>query len=152
MALDTTTLLNAVVSHALSSGLFERVNQHEPKSAPGSGVSAAVWVQDIAPVARDSGLAATSGRVELTLRIYTSMLSEPADAIDPNIVGAVDVLMTAYSGDFELGGNIKHVDLLGAHGRALSARAGYLNQDNKLYRIMDLTLPLIINDIWSQSP
>lgn len=152
MALDISTLLDQVVSHALSSGLFEAVNAHEPKSAPGSGVSAAVWVQAVDPITGGSGLASTSGRVELTLRIYTNMLAEPADAIDPAVVSAVDYLMSAYSGDFELGGNVKNIDLLGQFGRPLSARAGYLNQDSTLYRVMDITLPLIVNDLWSQSP
>jgi len=32
----------------------------------------------------------------------------------------------------------------------LSALAGYLNQDGKLYRVMTVTLPIIINDIWAQ--
>jgi hypothetical protein len=150
--MDITAILNGVVSHALASGLFETVNQHEPKSAPGNGLTAAVWAQEIAPVATGSGLAATSGRVEFWLRIYTNMLSEPQDAIDPNVLTAVDTLMTAYSADFTLGDQVKDIDLLGEHGTPLSAKAGYLNQDGKLYRVMDIVLPLIINDIWAQSP
>jgi hypothetical protein len=36
MALDTVAILDRVVSHALAAGYFERVNQHEPKTAPGT--------------------------------------------------------------------------------------------------------------------
>jgi len=152
VTLDAQGILDAVQSHALASGLFETVNGHEPKSAPGNGLTAAVWVETISPVRGRSGLAATSGRLELTLRVYQNFISEPQDAIDPAVLGAVDVLIAAYSGDFELGGLVSNVDLLGANGAPLSAKAGYINQDSTLYRVMDITLPLIVNDIWSQSP
>jgi hypothetical protein len=150
--MDVSAILNAAQSHALASGLFEAVNGHEPKSAPQNGLTAALWADAIGPDPTASGLAATSGLVVLKVRLYTSMLSEPQDAIDPAMLGAVDVLMTAYSGDFELGGLVRNVDLLGATGTSLSARAGYLNQDGKLFRVMDITLPLIVNDLWGQAP
>lgn len=147
--MDITGILDRVVSHAMATGLFERVNQHEPKSAPGNGLSCAVWVDSIAP-ARSSGLSATSGRLAIQVRIYTSMLSEPPDAIDPALVSAVDALMTAYSGNFGLGGTVRCVDLLGMAGEPLSAKAGYLSQDNKIFRVMTILVPLIVNDLWNQ--
>lgn len=150
MALDINSILNGVVSHAMASGYFERVNQHEPKNAPGNGLTCAIWVQEIGPVPFASGLSATSGRLLFQVRIYSNMLQEPQDAIDPNVVLAVDALLTAYSGDFELGGNVRNVDLLGQSGVPMSVRAGYLNQDGKLFRIMDIILPVIVNDVWDQ--
>lgn len=147
--MDSLAILNVIQSHALASGLFERVNGHEPDSAPGSGLTAAVWAQNIAPV-RSSGLAATSGRLTFFVRLYSNVQQEPADAIDPALLAAVDTLLAAYSGDFELGGNVREVDLLGETGTALSAQAGYLEMDGATYRIMDITLPLIINDLWQQ--
>lgn len=152
MSLNVTGILDALVSHAMASGLFERVNGHEPASAPGHGLTAAAWADSIAPVPAASGLAATSARVVFNVRIYTSMLAEPADAIDPNMLAAVDQLMTAYSGDFELGGAVRNVDLLGQTGTPLSAQAGYLQQDGTLYRVMTLVLPVLVNDVWEQVP
>jgi hypothetical protein len=151
VSLDVSSLLDAVQSHALASGVFDRVTGHEPKSAPGSGVTAAVWAQSIGPVP-SSGLASTSVRVEFMVRIYQSMLSEPQDAIDPAVLTAVDVLMAAYTGDFTLGGLVRQVDLLGNSGQGLSAQAGYLTQDQRTYRVVDVTLPIIVNDLWQQSP
>jgi hypothetical protein len=43
------------------------------------------------------------------------------------------------------------VDLLGSAGAPLSAQAGYLNQDGRLFRVMTLTLPIIVNDVWDQA-
>jgi hypothetical protein len=147
---DTAGILDQIVSHALSSGWFERVNQHEPKSAPGNGLSCAVWLESIGPPRSGSGLSSTSGRLVFSVRLYTSMLADPADAIDPLLMSACDALLTAYSGDFELGATVRAIDLLGMSGDPLSARAGYLAQDNKLFRVLTITLPLIVNDLWAQ--
>lgn len=152
MSLDVTGILNAVESHAMAAGLFESVNGHEPKSPLPSGLHCAVWVQSISPVPAGSGLAATTGRVELTVRVYQPMLLDPQDAIDPLVLGAVDLLMGVYSADFELGGQVRNVDLLGQAGPPLSAQAGYLTVGNTLHRVMSITLPLIVNDLWTQAP
>lgn len=151
MSLSVTSIFDAMVSHALGLGVFDSVEEHEPKSAPGNDVHAAFWVQSVEPI-RSSGLNATSGRVEVSVRIYMNMLQEPQDDIDRELLQAADALLGAYSGDFELGGLVRSVDLLGAYGTPLSARGGYIRQDNKLYRVMVLTVPLIVNDIWTQSP
>lgn len=144
-------VFDEVESHCLRSGLFERVNTHEPKASPGNGLSAAVWVQRIGPLAAASGLASTTGRLELRIRIFSNMLQEPQDAIDPNILLTVDTLLEQFSGDFRLGGRVRNVDLLGAHGEGLSAQAGYVKVQSSNYRVMDIVLPLIINDIWAQA-
>lgn len=152
MTIAIESILDQVVSHAMTTGLFERVNTHEPKNAPGSGLSAAIWVDSIGPVPQGSGLMSTTGRVALHIRLFANMLQEPQDAIDPNMIKAVDVLMGRYSGDFELGSSVRNVDLLGQAGAPLSAQAGYINQDGKLYRVMTILLPVIVNDLWDQVP
>lgn len=150
MTLNTQAIVDAAQSHAMASGWFERVNGHEPKNAPGSGLSAAVWVQELRPSLRRSGLNRTSAVLTLNVRVYTSMLSEPQDAIDPTVMNAVDALMAAYSGDFNLGDADRTVDLLGSEGVPLSALAGYDQIDGKVYRIVTITLPVIVNDSWEQ--
>jgi len=149
--MDVPTILDKVVSHAMATGLFDRVNTYEPKSAPGSGLTAAIWVERIAPQPGGSGLASTTGRLELSVRLYTNMLQDPQEAIDPNLLSATDTLFTAYSGDFSLDGAVRNVDLLGMNGIGLSARAGYIRQDSALFRVMDISLPLVINDLWTQA-
>lgn len=150
MALDIRTILNAVESHALASGFFQAVNGHEPKAAPQNGLTAAVWVEQIGPARGGSGLDSTSSRLALFVRLYTPMVSEPEDAIDPDLMTALDALLAAYSGDFELDGLVRQVDLLGTYGDPLSARAGYLTTSGAEYRVMTITLPLIVNDLWEQ--
>lgn len=149
---DAGTVLDAALSHAARLGSFRAFTRHEPKNAPGAGLTYAMWIDSIRPVAARSGLDTTSVRFVINARLYSNMLAEPQDEIDPEIVAAVDELFAAYTGDFTLGGLVSHVDLLGAYGDPLQAQAGYLNQDGKLFRVMTVTLPLIINDAWEQEP
>jgi hypothetical protein len=143
-------LMQALESHALTLGLFDRTNMHEPKNAPGNGLSYSLWVQDIRP-SKTTGLAETDGVVTFNGRIYKPMLAAPQNQIDPDILGAAAALLAEYSGNFTLAGTVLAVDLLGIHGTPLSAQAGYLNQDSKLFRVMVITIPVIIEDVWGQT-
>lgn len=151
MALDIQGILDVICSHALGTGYFESVNQYESKQSPGNGISGAVWVDRVTPV-KTSGLANTSIRMELAFRLYSSTYSEPYDDIDPNLMRALDTLMRAYCGDFEVDGQVRHIDIFGAHGSPLESRSGYMNLDGKEFRVFTIRLPLIIDDLWSQSP
>lgn len=152
--MDVVGIYNAALSHLLASGLFEHVNGHESTSPPANrGLAADMWFRSIGPVPAASGLAATSGRIIFLIRIYASLLQEPKDGIDLQIIEALDVLMDAYSSDFTLGGRVRQVDLLGAHGVPLDADGGYLrpNEENP-YRTATINLPLIVSDLWEQEP
>lgn len=153
MPLNTRPILTAIVDHALVTGLFETVNRHETVSPPGHGLHAEVWRETTEPASRASGLVATSVRLVFTLRIKTSAIAEPRDEIDPMMDDAVDALMNAYTGDFTLGGLVRNVDLLGAHGIPLRSRAGYLppgSAGEAQQRVVDITIPVIKNDVWNQ--
>lgn len=142
-------ILDAVVSDAMASGYFDRVNTHEVKRKP-RGLTAAVWVQGIRPVALASGLASTSAQLVFILRMYSNMLQEPQDAIDPNMLKATSNLMRRYHDDFDFDNSIRNVDLLGQFGTSLEAFAGYVEIDNTMFRIMDIVIPCIVNDVWPQ--
>lgn len=152
MSLDVTSILAALISHAQAIGHLEQVNQHEPKSAPQGLLTGAIWAQETRPIPALSGLASTTAAAVFMVRLYKNMLSEPQDAIDPDVMTAMDALMAAYSGDFTLGGLVMEIDLLGAHGQPLAAKAGYVPQDGRLYRVVDIFVPCVVNDLWSQSP
>lgn len=154
MALNVKDLVDAVVSHAMTLGYFDRVNTHEPKNSPGNGLSCSVWFSEIEAI-RGSGLNSTSVRIALNIRIMTSMIAEPQDSIDPNLAEALSALVQAYHEDLKLdnvpGLDVRQIDVLGAYGNPLRAQAGYIEQDRKIYRLFDITLPIIANDVWDQS-
>lgn len=153
MGINSRDLIERVASHAMSLGYFDRVNQHEPKNGPGRGLTCAVWINRIEGTSARSGLAKTSARVEFNVRVYLNMIQEPQDMIDPDMMEATDALLEAYTGDFTLGGTIAAVDVMGmAQRHPMGAEAGYINIDNKVYRVMTITLPVLVDDAWSQTP
>jgi hypothetical protein len=150
VSVDLGAIVTACASKAAALGFFDRVNTYEPKSAPGYGLTVAVWSDRLDPV-QASGLDQTSARVVLNLRVYARMLQEPQDMIDPNMLAATSAVIGAFSGDFDLGvTGVREVDLLGMYGVPLSAQAGYINQDGTLYRVMTVTVPVVVNDAWGQ--
>src|SRR5688572_17027498 len=117
----------ALQSHAMALGRFDKVNGAEPKGPPGNGLTAAVWVQDFYPARDMHGLATTSMVLVMAFRVYADMLQEPQDMIDPAMMEAVGEFITALSSDFTLDGmtNVTAVDLTGMKGNGLGGRAGY---------------------------
>lgn len=146
-------VFNAVQSDVASRGWFDRVGMHEPKNAPGHGLTAAVWVQDIRPAPSESGLNLTSAVLEFRVRCYTNMTQEPLDLIDPNLVKAVSNLMRRWHDNYDFGLHplVRNVDLRGQEGTPLSARAGYVEQSGTMFRVMTITLPVLCNDVWEVS-
>ena len=82
MSLNSAAVFDAIFSHAAASGYFERVNLHEPKNAPGNGSPPPCGLTASTPSAR-SGLASTSARVTIMLRIYQNMLSSRKTSSTP---------------------------------------------------------------------
>lgn len=145
------TLIDAVASEVGATRLFDAVNGMEPKGAPpDTGLTAAVWVQNLAPMQAQSGLATTSMLFTISVRLYTSMIAEPQDMIDPLLMAAVDTLMAAYTGNFSLGGLIESIDLLGRASEGLRGEAGYVQIDSKMFRVFTITVPMIVNDVYTQ--
>ena len=152
MAINSQDLIDRIASVPMATGYFDRVNQHEPKSKPGRGLTCAVWIDRIEPARGRSGLAQTSARVVFNVRIYTNMLQNPQDAIDPSVMIAADALFEGYSGDFDLGGDNQWIDLLGAtQGHELACQSGYINIDNMTYRCLTFTVPVIVDNAWTQA-
>ncbi len=146
-----TALFAAVESQAAALGQFERVSAHKQLSAPANGLWYSLWLADIQPVAAASGLAATSGRVIFEAWIGSSAVQRPTDGIDPALLTAVSAYIGAVSGGFTLGGTVRDVDLLGEHGPALSAKAGYIEVQGQQQRVMLVTIPVLIDDLWTQA-
>lgn len=156
MTIPMQDIVDALVSHAQLTGYFEKVSTSEPKSPPATGLTCAAWAQALAPHAPSSGLAATSAYLVMQLRLYDNMLRstvDEADRIDPRMLEATDALMASYTGEFTLASLVMAIDLLGMGGESLRAEAGYVQiggPGSGMYRIMTITIPMIISDAWTQ--
>lgn len=147
--LDINTILDRVKSHAQALGVFGSVNTFEPTTPGGNDVDCSIWLDEIIPVTA-SGLSSTSVCVTFTVAIYANMLAEPYEETDGKLIRALDALMTAYNGDFTLDGAIRDVDIFGRYTQGLRVTAEYFKPEGTLFRVLTITLPLIVNDVWEQ--
>ncbi len=148
--MNTLGFFQAIETHLLKLGRFDQVNRHEPKNAPGNKMVAAIIAGPQGP-AIGSGLATSTARVEFTIRIYVNMMAQPLDGTDPDLIAATDLVINSFSGDFTLGASVMAIDLQGMAGAPLGANPGYITQDSVLYRVMDITLPLLVTAAWTQA-
>ncbi len=144
--------MNALVGYGQACGMFSTVLGHEPKSAPAVDREAVTLALFAGPVGHArSGFASTSLRWEIGGRIYLSAFTEPADDIDPAVADATVNYFATLCANYSLGGLIANVDIRGSDGDPLLATPGYIEQDGKVFRSMELRIPLIINDVMPEA-
>jgi hypothetical protein len=154
-AVNAGDLMSQVESMALATGLFSSVAGHEPVNPPQLGLTAGLFLSDIGPAKGLSGLVATAARLVFTLRIILPTSGDdPAqlDSIDPSIATATAIVIGAVSAAFTLGGEVFEADLLGRYGAALAGKAGWARIGEQMIRVMDITIPLILDNVWQQAP
>lgn len=136
-------------------GLFDSVQSFELTGNIGQFVAAVFPHPDaLAPLPGLSGLNTTSTRVTFIVRIYLAVSMQTPDTIDPRALNAAALIMRRFNEGFTFGETVYEVALTGEQGLALSATAGYLKvgspDASALYRIIDITVPILLGDVWNQ--
>jgi hypothetical protein len=144
-AAQATALFTTIQSYAEQLGIFQGVNLHEPWNAPGNRLFCSINLGAVRPVL-SSGLAAVSGQVTLVIRVWSSALQKPLDGIDPEILAATCSLMGAISGGFTLGQTVRDVDLM-----AMQAQPAYVDFEGKPFRVVEISIGIVINDMWAEA-
>ncbi len=142
------TILDKVVSHAASLAVFDSVLSYESVGSSGNSVDCNVWLNDIVTI--PGGLDQTSVCMTFNVSIMSPLLSEPYEDTDKRMAQCLDALMTAYNGDFTLGDTIRNVDILGQFTQGITVTAGYAAIDNTKYRVLMISLPLLVDAVWEQ--
>jgi hypothetical protein len=144
-----TALFSALRSKALALNVFDAVNFHEPTAQPGKGLSLSVTLGPVTPLL-SSGLAETSCTVTFAARIWVHGVAraqrKPLDELDAQLLAATAALMNAYSQGFTLGGTVRDVNLM-----KMAGTPGWVDfDDGTSYRVMEITIPVEINDLFGQ--
>lgn len=152
MALSVDAIAAALKDHAMTLGLFETVSGHEVKNAPGLGMHCEIFFNRFELGANRSGLSVVSTKLIFSARLRTSFLNQPEDAIEASLLKAVDGLMTSYIGGLTLGGLIVDLDVFGmTGGTPIAGQAGYIDHGGKKFRVIDIDLPLLVDDLWTEA-
>ena len=143
-AAQAKALFTAIQSYALELGIFQGVDLHEPWNAPGNRLFCSINLGTVRPV-MSSGLASVSGQVVLVIRVWSSALQKPLDDIDPEVLAAACSLMGALAGGFTLGNTVRDVELM-----AMSAQPAYVDFEGKPFRVIEITCPIVVNDMFAE--
>jgi hypothetical protein len=145
-AADAEALFSAIRSMAKKLAVFPAVIGHDPENAPPAGLSCSIMLGTVKPVT-SSGLASVSGEVTLMVHVWNFASKRPLDDVDPAVLAATCSLMGAFAGGFTLGGTVREVDLFG-----MDAQPGYVNFEGKEFRTMQISVPIVINDLFEEVP
>lgn len=145
MAFDASNTLDAVAGHLLASGYLRDVMIGEPKSPPsGDQLTASVFLNSISVA--EVTLGTTIESHVLMLRIFRNMLAEPTETMEKEFAKAVSSILSDIIGEFDLGGSVRSIDVAGIYGPSIAVSYGYLDLGGTMFRIADITLPLIVDD------
>jgi len=143
-------ITDAIVSMIKMTGYFDKVQGFEPDRKPGSGMTAAVWFAGMRCIGAASGLDKSTAMVTFMIRLYQNRMMEPKDIIDPRLSAAASNIIRRYHDDFDFDGAVGHVDLLGAYSDGLTSVSGYLDQDKSIFRVIDISVPCVVYNVWTQ--
>lgn len=146
------SVLDILISDAQLLGIFEHVNQFESTSSPGTGLTAEiVWMLGPTPMANRSGLTSTSARVVYGMRIMVPFKNTPKESLDPILTNAVDLYINSLHGELALAdAQGSFIDVFGMGGIPIDAQGGYLTLDQTTYRVGTVTIPVIMENVWTQ--
>lgn len=90
-----------------------------------------------------------SGTIEdygIQIRVYYNALHEPTQDIEFDTQQAASDIVVALAANFTLGGEVRAVDFAGENGGKVTVRWGHLDVSGTMYRVVDIAVPLIVDD------
>lgn len=80
------------------------------------------------------------------IRVFRNFLTEPVENIQFELAEAVSRIENDLVGDYDLGATIRNIDVGGQYGQPLRSDWGTLDLAGVMYDIVDITVPLIVDD------
>lgn len=148
MAFAVKATLAAIQSYLAASGYLKAGSQvghpREPVPAQGNQLYGTVFM-------RSASVAALtlSGTIEVhiaNIRIFRNFLTQPVENIQFELAEAVSRISEDLIGEYDLGASIRNIDVGGQYGQGLQAEWGTLDLGGNMYDIVDITVPLIVDD------
>jgi hypothetical protein len=147
MAFDIASTLHAMETYVQKLGLFQTVQIGEPKQSLSQGLHAAIYMQSVGINLVYAGGDTRENHV-VTLRVYQDMLAERSDPqlnLESDMASVLSKVMEGMLGDTDLESTVMSIDAAGIDGASMSANFGYTDVGGSMYRVIDVTVPLIVN-------
>ena len=147
MAFNINNTLQAMKTYVQNLGLFQTIQIGEPKQSPGQGLHACIFMNAVSISMIYAGGDTRESHV-VTLRVYKDMLSEQTDSLnnlESEVASSVSQLMENMLGDTDLESTVMSIDAAGMDGTSMSTSFGYVDVSGVMYRVADITVPVIVN-------
>jgi len=129
--------------------LFRTVLIGEPKTTVESD-AVALWADSSTVVS--STLVSPIVRHLVTLRCYVNEFAEEAELVEIRVNSLLHNVIATFTGEYSLDGSIRAIDIAGMYGESLNVRLGYADLSGTIYRIADVSLPMIVDDSGTFDP
>jgi len=140
MPYDPSPLFDALQSKLAASGWVTNVMIAEPNLPPVDKAAAVIFA---GAAITHTTLSNASGEVRFLIRFYYDALASPRANREKEIARLALEIMDDLGGDFDLGNaSVRNVDVVN-----LAATAGFQTIGSKMYRLVDLTVNVIVNDM-----
>jgi len=147
MAFDIASTLETVHNHLAASGYFSggvQVGEYmEPPDAVANKLAGSIYMQSsqVAMIMTDG---ATRELHVVVVRIYAD-LKDPTESPEKKLAQGVSQVSSDMLGDADLGETIMAIDAGGAYGTNFGVAWGRVDISQRMYRVADVTLPLIVD-------
>lgn len=148
---EAIAIQKALATHIKALGGIERIQEHDPTNAPGKGITACL-VAATGDTGPPTGLDRSALRLVWTVR-FLMPPGAPLGGVDPKLMGKAGGLVGRLAADLTLGGLVRAITLRGEGGSPrVEWRFGWVEIGGTLYRLLDVNVPLIINDLFPEAP
>ena len=145
MAFLVKTTLDVIRSDLLKTNYFSDVLIGEPKSPPADEkYKVYIWMDSIAVVS--TTLNKTIEIYTLTVRVHSGLFQEPVSQIESDMAEVQSKVSEALFANYSLDNEIRNIDIAGQYGQGYRTDWGHVDLGGKLFRIADITLPLLVDD------
>ena len=154
MAFNIKATLDAISSHIARTGYVNDVRIGEPVSPPDAieKMHAAIYMASAGVVSLT--LSTTIEVHSVVVRLYRRAAfgqGDDAGQVEAEMALAVSQVTSNLVGEFDLGATMRNIDIAGQYGQTLSATWGYITIGNTVFRTVDLTVPLVVDESATQS-
>jgi hypothetical protein len=154
MAFNIGTTLDNITSHISASGYVNDVQVGEPISVPDANdrIFVGVWMTSASVV---EVTLSTTVEIHITnVRLYKrAALGQGDDSgdVEKDLALAVSQISSDLIGEYDLGGSVRNIDMAGQYSEGMTATWGYVQIAQTVFRMVDLVVPLIVDDSASQA-
>lgn len=138
-AYDPSPLFDALESKLAASGFSLDTLDHEPSDPPAQATAVVMFM---GVSITETSLATGSGPVSFNVRFYYDAMAEPRGETEKQIARWACQVLYDLSGDFDLGdASVRNILPL------MDSNAGFQTISGKWYRVCDIRVDVLVNDL-----